>query len=348
MEENQAQQENPMDNSLETRKKKQMEQIEKVPLGTYWKKVNKNQSNGGPCIDEYCHITRLEFNQGSSYLQGERLQITEGSLYDFDDRASIYNFELDNSTNVYYEQITQDEYEGLRNKTIKIFENKRQEKANRYALFQGFHKETNFSYSYDELMKAILKRYNNIKEYIDEADQAEKLCKENGEVEFLEVIEKERKRLRDENLFRIYYSLKKHEQSNLFEFFNIVEIDITSVKFEPEKVNEHGVGYVGGTPFENNGLNFHYKSRSYGQNLSYENYNRDYYKTSLRVSFNGEGKTWREDDPKGWITYIAINDKYTQGKYNSSPSYGSDEFYFLNKWHFEQLLDLIRYTGLDE
>ena len=56
MEENEVQQEGPVDNSFEKRKKSQMEMLEKAPLGTYWKYTWKDPSMNKPGYKEYYHI----------------------------------------------------------------------------------------------------------------------------------------------------------------------------------------------------------------------------------------------------------------------------------------------------
>jgi hypothetical protein len=353
MEDNEVQQEGPRDNSLENRKKRQMEMLEKAPLGTYWKQVWKEDKGPkGRRTDEYCFITNLEYNNiGGPYLKGERLQVKEGSSYMFDKRATLYDFSFDKSRNAYHEQIEKDEYENLKKKAIKIYENKDRERLKRKTLFSGFNKEFKAHYSYAELMDSVKIRYDIIKEDIDVANKALALCKGSEDEKFIkeiEGIEERFSKFREDNLIRVYSSWDKVEWPNTFRSFSIHEIDVTSLSFEPEKVNENGVGYVGGTPFEKNGKNFTFKVRVYGQSWSVENYSRDYYETDLRVGFNSTGKTWREDDPEGWKTYISKNDKYTDGKYKNNPSWGGDEFYILNDWHFEQLLDLIKHTGLEE
>lgn len=351
MAENEVQQENPKDNSAEARKKRQLEMLDKAPLGTYWKQTWKEgRGLKGPRTDEYCFITNLEHSKvgGGPYLKGERLQIAEGSSYSFDDRATLYGFSFDKERNAYYEQISQEEYEGLRNKTIKIYENKSSEWSNRRTLFAGFIKERGVHLDYNKLMELVIDRYNSIKDYIDDANRAEELCKEKGETEFLKEIQERRELLRKESLIRVYSSWSKTEYPNIIRRFNIHEIDITSISFEPAKFNDKGTVYVGGTPFENNGKNFHFKIRSYGQSLGVEKMTRDYYDSNVSVSFNSVGKTWREDDSEGWKTYISKNDEYTKGEYKNTPSWNGDEFYLINDWEFNQLIDLIKHTGLEE
>jgi len=350
MEENEVQQENPKDNSLEARKAKQISLIETAPLGTYWKQVWHDKTKNDTKIDDYFHITKMEYHSTGPVLGGERLKINEECLFDLDYRASLYDFSFDKNHGGYYaEQISKEEYEGVKNKVIQIYKNKSDELRKRGALFYKFNSDNKKLHcDYNEMMKIVEQRYDSIKEYLDDGKSLIKLCEERGQEDLKKEAEEKLAKLKKDNRLLFYSESNKVEWPNFNRSFSIAEIDVSSLSFEPEKINEQGIGYVGGSPFENNGKNFTFKVRFYGQSLFVDNYNSDFYETKVRVSFDNGNKNWRWEDPEGWRTYIATNDKFTNGEYKNSPSWSGNEFFILDDWHFEQLLDLINYTGLEE
>lgn len=336
------------DYSIEARQKKQKALIDLAPLGTYWKQAWHEPEKNATGIWDYYHIKRLEQHEGFSSLEGERIQFDETCLYHMDDRATLYESSFDKTRGGYYaEQITKEEYERMRQRVIDIYENKRREIYNRSALFDLFNNEKTRSFSYTEIMELTKNIHEQVKEEIEDFTLALKRAETKEQIEKIQSIIE---RIKQNNMLKVFSMSEKNQYPNLSFHFDIHVIDTSSVSFKAKYYNDNGVGYVDGSPFEENGETFWYKVKVCCLSLYAENYNRHHYETDLRTYFDDGNKNWRNDDPEGWRDYMAVKDKYTNGNYKNSPvwPFDSDEkFYLLTDWHYEQLLDLIRFTGLE-
>lgn len=340
-------QQNPHDNSVEAIKENLKKMIDIAPIGTYWKQVWHDPSKNDTRIIDYYQVKSLEKSiDGKGVLKGERIQVDESCLYDLDDRASLYDFSFDKNHGAYYaEQISKEDYMTIKNRLIKIYENKSNESIRRRALFYGFY-ENNQKFDYSSIIEIVRKRYDYLGDEINRIKELLEEFKNNKDHEKVLEIEKYMDKLREENTLFVFSQRKKDDHINKLDSFDIHEIDVTSLNFNPKTIDSNGKGYVDGTPFESNGKNITFNVRVYSQNLHVENYSRDYFGSNIRIYFDNGNKNWRWENPDGWRTYISKNDEYSSGKYVNSPCWSGNDFYILDRWHFEQLLDLINYTGL--
>jgi hypothetical protein len=342
------------EHSPEKIKEKQKKLIDLATLGTYWKQTWHNPEKNATRIQDFYHIKRLEQHGEFASLAGERIQFDETCLYSIDERATLYDFSFDKSRGEYYaEEITQEEYEALRNKAISVYKNKLEELNNRSALFDRFKDEVSKSLSYTEVMEMAKSIHEVVSDQIEECEMALKRAEEAEHKEGIEKIKNLIEKIKRENYLRVFsWDNLKTEWPDRRVGFNIHTIDTSSLNFKPKSYNDSGVGYVNGSPFEENGENFWYKIKVSSLSLMAENYNRHFYETELHIYFDDGDKNWRwaEESPEGWREYIATKDKYTNGQYRNSPVWPFDKdqkFYLIDDWHYEQLLDLIRFTGLE-
>jgi len=356
MEETELSQEGKKDNSAETIIKNQLELIKLAPLGTYWKQVCTNILKHSTRINDYYHITRLEQHGTSTTLNGERLQVDETCLYDMDDRATLYDFSFirKKDDTFYWEQITKEEYEQMRKKVIDVFENKKNEIKRRSSLFEKFSNKETEKYSYTQIMEFARKRYENLKSTLEENSKFLKQAQEQNNKELESEIFKEIESLKKRARLLVYSETVKNQWPDSTLNYNIHEIDVTSLNFKaksymkPYPTSDKEIGYVDGSPFEENGDNFWFKIKFYTNSLHSKTFNKNYYETELRTYFDDGNKNWRWEDVNGWRDYMATKDKYTNGSYRNSPVWPNydEKFFIIDEWHFEQLVDLIKYTGL--
>lgn len=332
---------------------KQIELLKMAPLGTYWKRVCNNPEKNPTRINDYYHITKLQSFDSDNYSQitlgGERMQIDESCMFGVDFRATLYDFSFKRTENdvFYWKQIPKEEYEALRTKAINLYKIKSDEMHKRAILFQKFEEPEIKKLEFNDVMKLAYDNYQFIKPVLEQTQEAREYFIKESKTEELANLEVEFDKFRKQNRILVYSHKfdSKYPDYNLS--FSIYEIDTTSMDFKPAHIDENGTGYVDGTPFEENGESFHYKVKSYCQSIIAKNYNRDFYETEFRTYFDDGNKNWRYKDPDGWRQYTALKNEFigNNSGYRSSPLWAGDEYILIDYYHFNQLLELIKFTA---
>jgi len=319
---------------------KQINLLQKFPLGTYWAKTPYQIDRKDlPYLHEYVSAEKMN----ASGIEGERMQIKEGESYSIDRYGSLYDFS-DSFT-----EISKEEYEKIRNRAIHMHEFKKQLIANRQYLFHLYNlplaEENPYKLNFDSLTKLVKNRKKTFDSvYKQELDELEVLKTHTlMEADKLDEYARNLKKFKEEifeneKIYLFKFDKDQKDYKNFSLNINLFEINVCSLS--SEKIDPT-VYQFGGSDDE-----IHFLYKDWHLHLGVENKERDFWKSTVRTLIHTPSNNWRYTVGDEWryaLAYLKEDGSYRNGGIGSS--LGGGDLYFISKDHFEEIKKFILDIG---